>query len=52
MRAGWSERLCLADFARGRREAQHKWTAMAQGWDDVSRGEIAQCFDDRVEVQQ
>jgi hypothetical protein len=50
MRPGWSERICQADFARGRREAQHKWTPMREAWDEASRAEIAQRFDDPVEV--
>jgi GH3 auxin-responsive promoter len=45
MRPGWSERICQADFARGRREAQHKWSAMAQALDDASRAEVVQSFD-------
>jgi hypothetical protein len=50
MRPGWSERICQADFARGRREAQHKWTAIAQTWDELSRAEIVQRFDESIEV--
>jgi len=45
MRPGWSERICQTDFARGRREAQHKWSAMAQAWDDASRAEVVQSVD-------
>ena len=40
MARGWSERLCRAEFASGRREHQHKWNAIAQEWDDASRGEL------------
>jgi hypothetical protein len=40
MRPGWSERLCRADFARGRREAQHKWSPIAPEWDEASRAEV------------
>jgi hypothetical protein len=40
MRPGWSERLCGADFARGRREAQHKWSPIAPEWDGASRAEV------------
>jgi len=50
MRAGWSERLCAADFARGRREGQHKWTAMVQAWDESSRAEIVQRFEEPAEA--
>jgi len=50
MRAGWSERLCRADFARGRREAQHKWSPIAPAWDDASRAEVVRCVDEPAEV--
>lgn len=40
MQPGWAERLCQRDFARGRREAQHKWSAMRPEWDDASRAEV------------
>jgi len=50
MRVGWSERICQADFARGRREAQHKWSAIAQQWDEASRAEIVQRVDEPLEV--
>ncbi len=36
------------DFARGRREAQHKWSAIAQEWDEASRAEIVQRLDEPV----
>ena len=41
MARGWSERLCRAEFARGRREHQHKWRAIAPEWDEASRLEVA-----------
>ena len=50
MRAGWSERLCRADFARGRREAQHKWSSIVPEWDAASRGEVQQRIDEPVEA--
>jgi hypothetical protein len=50
MRPGWSERICQMDFARGRREAQHKWSAIAQAWDEVSRAEVIQGFDEPIEA--
>src|SRR5439155_333388 len=50
MRAGWSERLCRADFARGRREAQHKWSSIVPEWDAASRGEVQQRIDEPVEI--
>lgn len=40
MRRGWAERQCRADFARGKREAQHKWPAIGLTWDPASRGEV------------
>ena len=33
MRAGWAERQCRSEFARGRREGQHKWRAIQPEWD-------------------
>ncbi len=50
MRPGWSERLCGADFARGRREAQHKWSPMAPEWDAASRAEIVESLEETLEV--
>ena len=50
MRAGWSERLCRADFARGRREAQHKWSPIVPEWDEASRAEISRVLDESAEV--
>jgi hypothetical protein len=41
MRPGWSERLCRQEFARGRRDVQHKWNAIGLTWDAASRTEIA-----------
>jgi hypothetical protein len=40
MRPGWSERLCSQEFAGGRREIQHKWSAIRLQWDDASRSEV------------
>lgn len=45
MRPGWAERLCRQEFARGRRDVQHKWNAMRPAWDDASRAEVAHCLD-------
>jgi hypothetical protein len=42
MRRGWSERLCRQDFAVGRRDVQHKWSAMRPEWDPISRAEVVQ----------
>jgi hypothetical protein len=47
MRPGWSERLCREEFARGRRDVQHKWNAIRLEWDDASRAEILGRVDDR-----
>lgn len=41
MRAGWADRLCRADFRAGKREAQYKWPAIRDAWDDASRAEVA-----------
>lgn len=45
MRPGWSERLCRQEIARGRRESQHKWSALRPDWDPVSRSEIARAVE-------
>jgi hypothetical protein len=45
MRPGWSERLCRREFARGRRDVQHKWPAMRAEWDDPSRAEVVEAID-------
>ena len=50
MRPGWSERLCRADFARGRRETQHKWSALVGEWDAASRAEIVERVAEPTEV--
>jgi hypothetical protein len=50
MRNGWSERICQADFARGRREAQHKWRAIVPEWDEASRAEVVQCVNEPASV--
>jgi hypothetical protein len=48
MRAGWAERQCQAEFARGRREVQHKWPAMQPAWDRESRGDVVRVGGERV----
>jgi hypothetical protein len=45
MREGWAERRCREEFARGRREIQHKWCVMRPEWDDTSRAEVLQLVD-------
>jgi hypothetical protein len=40
MARGWAERLCRREFARGRRELQHKWKAVAHEWDAESCREV------------
>jgi hypothetical protein len=40
MRRGWAERQCRADFARGKREVQHKWPAIALAWDPASGADV------------
>jgi hypothetical protein len=46
MRPGWAERRCRADFARGRRDAQHKWPVIRLTWDEASRGEVDWMLED------
>ena len=48
MRAGWAERQCQAEFARGRREVQHKWPAIQPAWDRESRGEVVRIWEERA----
>jgi hypothetical protein len=52
MREGWAERRCREEFARGRREIQHKWCVMRPEWDDMSRAEVVQVVDEleRMEI--
>jgi hypothetical protein len=50
MRAGWSERLCRAEIAGGRRESQYKWSALAPEWDAASRAEIVERGGEPVEL--
>jgi hypothetical protein len=45
MRQGWSERVCRAEIAGGRRETQHKWSALRPEWDDASRVEVVRRVD-------
>lgn len=45
MRPGWSERVCRQEIAQGRRESQHKWSALRPEWDEVSRLDVAQVVD-------
>jgi GH3 auxin-responsive promoter len=40
MRRGWADRLCRADFRAGKREAQYKWPAIRDEWDEASRAEV------------
>jgi hypothetical protein len=49
MRRGWAERLCRAEFARGRREGQHKWRALAAEWDPDSRGDVVRTWREKTE---
>jgi hypothetical protein len=47
MRPAWSERRCREEFARGRREIQHKWSVMRPEWDEASRAEVLLYVDGR-----
>ncbi|HEY2943659.1 MAG TPA: GH3 auxin-responsive promoter family protein [Vicinamibacteria bacterium] len=40
MQRGWADRLCRADFRAGKREAQYKWPAIRDAWDEASRAEV------------
>ena len=40
MKPGWAERLCRADFRAGKREAQYKWPAIRESWDEASRSDV------------
>jgi hypothetical protein len=46
MRPGWAERQCRLEFARGRREGQHKWRAIQPEWDPDSRAEVARTWEE------
>jgi hypothetical protein len=46
MREGWSERACAREFAQGRRDVQHKWSALRPEWDEVSRAEVVRRLPD------
>jgi hypothetical protein len=48
MRPGWGERQSRAEFARGRREAQHKWPALRPEWDEASRREVVRTWEERA----
>jgi hypothetical protein len=48
MRAGWAERQCRAEFARGRREGQHKWRVIQPEWDAASRVEIVRTWEEKT----
>jgi hypothetical protein len=45
MRPGWSERVCRQEFARGRRDVQHKWSVLQEAWDEASRTEVVEGVD-------
>ena len=42
MAPGWSEARCRAAFDAGRREHQHKWSAMGGTWEPADRGAVRQ----------
>jgi hypothetical protein len=50
MRPGWAERLCRADFRAGKREAQYKWPAIRESWDEASRAEVATVVREREDA--
>jgi len=45
MRPGWADRMSRADFRRGKREAQYKWPAIRDEWDEASRLEVVRRFE-------
>ncbi len=49
MRSGWAERQCRSEFARGRREGQHKWLAIQPEWDPDSRIEVVRTWEEKTE---
>jgi hypothetical protein len=46
MRGGWAEEQCRTDFRAGKREAQYKWPAIRETWDDASRGAVVESVRD------
>ena len=48
MRTGWAERQCRLEFARGRREGQHKWLALQPEWDADSRTEVVRTWEEKT----
>jgi hypothetical protein len=48
MRPGWAERQCQAEFAQGRRDAQHKWRALSAEWDPASRAAVIWSWEEKA----
>jgi hypothetical protein len=48
MRPGWAERQCQAEFAQGRRDAQHKWRALVADWDPASRAAVIRTWEEKA----
>jgi hypothetical protein len=49
MRAGWADRRCRADFRAGKREAQYKWPAIRDAWDEASLSEVTGSITDAAD---
>ena len=49
MRAGWADRRCRADFRAGKREAQYKWPAIRDAWDEESLSEVTGSITDAAD---
>lgn len=49
MRTGWAERQCRREFARGRREGQHKWRVIQPEWDPAGRADVAWIWEEKPE---
>jgi hypothetical protein len=46
MRRGWAEERSRADFRAGKREAQYKWPAIRETWDEASRAAVVESVTD------
>jgi hypothetical protein len=49
MRGGWADAQCRTEFARGRRDAQHKWRPLVTAWDPDSRAAVVRTWEETPE---
>jgi hypothetical protein len=49
MRGGWAEAQCRTEFARGRRDVQHKWRPLVTAWDPDSRAAVVRTWEETPE---